>query len=263
MEWLQILVLSLVQGITEFLPISSSAHLVLPSLLTDWPDQGLAFDVGVHFGSLIAVIVYFRETLFAMAVNTAQFPFRRVYSEDLDLVLKLGLATLPVAVIGMLGKDYIEAHLRTVSVIAATTILFGLLLWWSDRNPGERSRVSWRDAGLIGLAQVLALIPGTSRSGVTITAALLLGLSRTSGARFSFLLSIPTIAGAQLLLTLDLLELGIDRWGELIAGGLIAGLSAYACIHFFIQLVERTGMLPYVIYRLILGLALFGFVWAS
>lgn len=260
MEWLQILVLSLIQGITEFLPISSSAHLVLPSLLTDWPDQGLAFDVGVHFGSLIAVIVYFRHELTRMTVSVAQLPFARNINEDVELVFKLAVATLPVVVIGLAGKDFIEDNLRTLPVIAATTIVFGLLLWWSDRRPGEQTHITWNAALFIGLAQTLALIPGTSRSGITITAALLLGLSRTTGAKFSFLLSIPTIAGAQFLLTLDLLELGVDRWGELIAGGVIAGLSAYACIHFFIQLVERTGMLPYVIYRLLLGCALILFI---
>lgn len=263
MEWLQIIVLSLIQGVTEFLPISSSAHLVLPALLTDWPDQGLAFDVGVHFGSLLAVVIYFREQLFAMATGSTHAVLHKTYNDDLDMVLKLAVATVPVVLVGLLGKDFIEAELRTLTVIACTTIGFGLLLWWSDRRPGARMTIQWRDAIIIGAAQVLALVPGTSRSGITITAALLLGLSRVPAAHFSFLLSIPTILGAQLLLTLDLLEIGVGRWHELIAGGVIAGLSAYACIHAFIQLVERTGMLPYVIYRLLLGLALFGFIYSA
>lgn len=261
MDWLQIAVLSLIQGITEFLPISSSAHLVLPSLLTDWPDQGLAFDVGVHFGSLLAVIFYFREELMRMAFGSIDAVTRQQYNPDLDMVLKLAVATLPVVVVGLLAKDFIEAQLRTLLVIACTTIGFGLLLWWSDRRPGTRDIIQWRDALIIGGAQVLALVPGTSRSGITITAALLVGISRVPAAHFSFLLSIPTILGAQLLLTLELVELGVDRWGELIAGGIIAGLSAYACIHLFIQLVERTGMLPYVIYRLGLGAVLLWFVF--
>ncbi|MFT7651852.1 MAG: undecaprenyl-diphosphatase [Limisphaerales bacterium] len=260
MDWLQIVVLSLVQGITEFLPISSSAHLLLPSLLTDWPDQGLAFDVGVHFGSLMAVVVYFRLELTRMGQATFSYPVSRNYTSEVDWVCKLALATLPVVIFGLFLKDAVEDYLRTLPVIAAATIGFGLLLWWSDRAPGERELLTWRDAAIVGLAQVLALLPGTSRSGITITAALLLGLNRTTAARFSFLLSIPTIAGAQLLLSIDLLDEGFEHWPELLASASIAGLSAYACIHFFIALVNRTGMLPYVIYRLLLGAVLIGFM---
>lgn len=261
MDWLQIVVLAVIQGITEFLPISSSGHLVLPGLLTDWPDQGLAFDVGVHFGSLLAVIVYFRVTLISIATDFITYPMQRVYTQQIDLGLKLALATIPVAIFGLVFRDFIESELRTLVVIASTTIIFGLALWWADRRHGSREDITWLAAAVIGSAQVLALIPGTSRSGITITAALLLGLSRTHAASFSFLLAIPTIAGAQLLLTLDLLELGIGNWGELISGALLSGLTAYLCIHYFIALVDRTGMLPYVIYRLVLGTLLFGFVF--
>ncbi len=254
MDWLQLIFLSLVQGLTEFLPISSSAHLVLPAQLTDWPDQGLAFDVGVHFGTLLAVVAYFRSELWGMANGALRYPLHREYNADLDLMLKLALATLPVVIVGFLAKDWVETHLRTVPVIACTTILFALALWFADRQPGNSEQPRWSDAGLIGLAQVLALVPGTSRSGITITAALLLGMSRTGAARFSFLLAIPTIAGAQLLLTLDLVEAGTQQGiRDLLAGAVIAGISAYLCIHYFIALVERTGMLPYVVYRLLLG----------
>ena len=259
MDWLQIVVLALVQGLTEFLPISSSAHLVLPAQLTDWPDQGLAFDVGVHFGTLIAVITYFRIELLRMAEGVLTYPVHRQYSDDVDLVLKLAVATLPVVVLGFLSKDFVESHLRSVPVIAATTILFALLLWFADRKPQKGEVLNCGQAAFVGGMQVLALIPGTSRSGITITAALLAGLSRTSAARFSFLLSIPTISGAQLLLTLDLVQANDQRqWLDLISGALLAGLSAYLCIHYFIALVERTGMLPYVIYRLLLGSILLG-----
>ena len=262
MDWIQIVILALVQGITEFLPVSSSAHLVLPAQLTDWPDQGLAFDVGVHFGTLMAVILYFRQQLIAMATDVVTWPTHRTYTAHVDEVLKLGVATLPIVVVGFLAKDFVEANLRSVLVIACTTSGFALLLWWADRKPGQGELISWAHAGVIGLAQILALIPGTSRSGITITAALLLGLSRTRAAEFSFLLAIPTIAGAQLLLTLDLVDGNMpERWNELISGALIAGISAYLCINLFISLVERSGMLPYVIYRLILGLALFWFVF--
>ena len=261
MDWLQIVVLALMQGITEFLPISSSAHLVLPAQLTTWPDQGLAFDVGVHFGTLLAVVLYFRAQLTTMAVDIVTWPGHRQYSPDIDQLLKLGLATVPVAIVGFVGKDFIAEHLRSVAVIACTTIGFALVLWWADRKPGQSDLISWGAALFIGGAQVLALVPGTSRSGVTITAALLVGLSRTRAAEFSFLLAIPTIAGAQLLLTLDLLAAGSEaRWGELISGAAIAGVSAFLCINLFISLVERTGMLPYVIYRVLLGLLLFAFL---
>lgn len=254
MEWLQVVLLSLIQGLTEFLPISSSAHLVLPAQLTDWPDQGLAFDVAVHFGSLAAVLMYFRRDLWDMAGATRDLIIERRSSSNADLVIKLGVATLPLVVAGVLLRDFIEAELRTVPVIAFTTVFFALLLWLADRRTTKDTEVSWTTALTVGGAQVLALVPGTSRSGITITAALLVGLSRTSAARFSFLLAIPAIAGAQVLTTTDLASSGVDEpWSQLAAGMLMSGISAYLCIHYFIALVERTGMLPYVIYRLVLG----------
>ena len=278
MEWLQVLVLALVQGITEFLPVSSSAHLVLPAQLISWPDQGLAFDVAVHFGTLIAVLAYFRTDLLAMLWAVGQAP--AVYaarSEQASLnaetkraaigieqVLKLALATLPVVIIGVLGKEFIQGQLRTIPVIATTTMLFGAALWYADRRPTSNSAITWQAAGIIGIAQAIALIPGTSRSGITITAALMLGLSRVEAARFSFLLAIPTIAGAQLLLSLDLAEGNVEAdLVKVTAGAALAGVSAYVGIHYFIRLVERTGMLPYVVYRMLLGLVLFGLVYAG
>jgi undecaprenyl-diphosphatase len=259
MEWSQIIFLSLIQGLTEFLPVSSSAHLILPAQLTDWPDQGLAFDVGVHFGTLLAVVFYYRTVLSQMAASALSYPIHREYREDIDLMLKLALATLPIVIIGFVAKDFVEANLRAIPIIAASTIAFGLLLWFADRNPGKRETLTWSQAAFVGVAQILALVPGTSRSGITITAALLVGLSRGNAARFSFLLAIPTICGAQLLLTLDLLDApGQQAWTDLLSGAILAGGAAYLCIHYFITLVDRTGMLPYVIYRLLLGSALFG-----
>ena len=259
MDWPQIIFLSLIQGLTEFLPVSSSAHLILPAQLTDWPDQGLAFDVGVHFGTLLAVVFYFRTTLTKMAGSTLSYPVHREYREDIDLVLKLAVATLPIVIIGFAAKDFVEANLRAIPIIAASTIAFGLLLWFADRKPGKGETLNWSQAAFVGAAQVLALVPGTSRSGITITAALLVGLSRGNAARFSFLLAIPTICGAQLLLTLDLVDAPDQYvWADLISGVILAGGAAYMCIHYFITLVERTGMLPYVIYRLLLGSALLG-----
>ena len=274
MDWIQVVLLSLIQGLTEFLPISSSAHLVLPAQLTDWPDQGLAFDVAVHFGTLLAVITYFRQDLIKMLAAFTQAPamlsnlgWRPTlqqtadHDEYLDLVIKLVLATLPVVIVGFATKDIIEENLRTLSVIATTTILFAVVLWIADRRPGSRSLASWSDTVWIGLAQTLALVPGTSRSGITIAVALLVGLNRVAAARFSFLLAIPTIAGAQLLLTLDLMSEGnsVDL-APIAVGSLIAFTSAYLSIHFFIRLLDRFGMMPYVIYRLVLGSVLFWIV---
>jgi undecaprenyl-diphosphatase len=278
LEWLQVIVLALVQGITEFLPVSSSAHLVLPAQLTSWPDQGLAFDVAVHFGTLIAVLAYFRKDLLSMLWAIGQAP--AVYAarssevpsnaeteqaaQGIVQLLKLGLATIPVVIIGFLGKDFIQDNLRTVPVIATTTMLFGAALWYADRRPTTNTTITWQAAAIIGLAQSIALIPGTSRSGITITAALLLGLSRVKAAKFSFLLAIPTIAGAQLLLSLDLAAGNLDTdLAKVAAGAALAGVSAYLGIHYFMQLVERTGMLPYVLYRLVLGLVLFGLVYSG
>ena len=274
MDWIQVVLLSLIQGLTEFLPISSSAHLVLPAQLTDWPDQGLAFDVAVHFGTLLAVITYFRRDLLQMLAAFTRAPamlsnlgWRPTlqqtadHDEYLDLVIKLVLATLPVVIVGFATKDIIEENLRTLSVIATTTILFAVVLWIADRRPGSRSLASWSDTIWIGLAQTFALVPGTSRSGITIAVALLVGLNRVAAARFSFLLAIPTIAGAQLLLTLDLMSEGnsVDL-APIAVGGLIAFASAYLSIHFFIRLLDRFGMMPYVIYRLMLGSVLFWIV---
>ena len=278
MEWLQVIVLALVQGITEFLPVSSSAHLVLPAQLTSWPDQGLEFDVAVHFGTLIAVLAYFRKDLLSMLWAIGQAP--AVYAarssevpsnaeteqvaQGIVQLLKLGLATIPVVIIGFLGKDFIQDNLRTVPVIATTTMLFGAALWYADRRPTTNTTITWQAAAIIGLAQSIALITGTSRSGITITAALLLGLSRVEAAKFSFLLAIPTIAGAQLLLSLDLAAGNLDTdLAKVAAGAALAGVSAYLGIHYFMQLVERTGMLPYVLYRLVLGLVLFGLVYSG
>lgn len=264
MDYLHIVVLALVQGITEFLPISSSAHLILVPVLTGWPDQGLAFDVAVHAGTLLAVLAYFRAEVLRMAVAGAGSLVGR-WSPDAKLAWAVVLGTLPVVVAGFLGKELVEGQLRGPLIIAATTIVFGLLLWWADAR-GARARdeytVSWRDALLVGLAQAIALIPGTSRSGITITAGLMLGLTREAAARFSFLLSIPTIMASGILVTKDLLESPDPvAWSPLLVGAALSAVSAYLCIHLFIRLLARTGMLPYVIYRLVLGVVLLVVFW--
>lgn len=265
LDLIQSILLALLQGVTEFLPISSSAHLILPSELAGWPDQGLEFDIAVHLGSLAGVLAYFRRDCRALAVSGWRYLHHRRRDENLDLLLKMAVATVPIAIAGYGLYEVVQSRLRTIEFIAAATICFGLLLWWADTRRGDGDTLSWRNALLIGAAQVLALVPGTSRSGVVISAALLLGLSRTMAARVAFLLAIPAIAGAALLAGLEVpaLQEPGARVLDMAIGALVAGLSAWFCVHFFIALVERTGMLPYVVYRLILGLVLIGVAAAT
>jgi len=262
-DWWQALILALIQGLTEFLPISSSAHLVLPTLLLDWPDQGLAFDVAVHIGTLMAVLWYFRDDLLRLLRETLHATAERRVNGALAEVFCLALGTLPALVAGLFLSDFAD-DLRTLPVLATTTILFALLLAWADRKPAaaeEPQAVGWRAALFIGVAQAFALIPGTSRSGVTITAGLFAGLSRAAAARFSFLLSIPIIAGAGLLKSLEWIDApGAVSWPLVTMATLVAAATAYGCIAVFLALVERVGMMPFVLYRLALG-ALLLVVW--
>ena len=259
MDILQIIVLALVQGLTEFLPISSSAHLILVPYLTDWPDQGLAFDVAVHVGTLTAVVIYFRKEISKMFFAWLA-SLKGRHSEDSRLAWGVLIGTIPVGIVGLLFKDVISEHLRTPLVIAGTTIIFGLLLWyadWSGKRQRDEHSLSWKDIIIIGCAQAIALIPGTSRSGITITAGLMLGLTAPAAARFSFLLSIPVIVLAGGMETLDYLEVAsVDDMNDLIIGALISAVSAYLCIHYFLMLLERIGMTPFVIYRMLLGVVL-------
>lgn len=261
MDLVQVILLALIQGLTEFLPISSSAHLILVPRLVGWLDQGLAFDVAVHVGTLSAVLLYFRRELVPMGRDwIASFATRKP-TRDARLAWAVVLGTIPAGLAGFLLNDLVEQTLRSPLVIASTTILFGLLLWLADsrhhQNRDEHD-LTWVDILIIGLAQAIALIPGTSRSGITITAALFTGLSRQAAARYSFLLSIPIIAAAGLLQTNKLLQqpIAVD-WGAMLLAIVVAGTSAYLVIHYFLKLITRLSMLPFVIYRLILGLFLF------
>lgn len=261
MDALQVVFLAIVQGLTEFLPISSSAHLVLPSLLLGWADQGLAFDVAVHVGTLAAVLFYYRDDLLRMAGSWLQTLKGCAPTEDSRLVWYLLAASLPVGVVGVLGSGFIEANLRALPVIATTTLLFGVLLGLADRfaaPPGEGRSLSLSVVILIGLAQTLAVIPGVSRSGITMTAAMCLGLDRQSSARFSFLVSIPVIGGAGLLQLLDLVGSSIPvDWAAIGLGAVTAGATAYLCISVFLRLLDRVGLMPFVYYRVGLAAVLF------
>lgn len=259
MTFLQVVVLAIIQGLTEFLPISSSAHLILPSAILNWPDQGLAFDVAVHVGTLMAVVIYFRRDLALMISAWVQDTLRGRTSENSRLAWFVALATIPAGIFGLLFNDFIESHLRSVAVIATTTLVFGLLLGVSDRFSSRAlslNKLGWRQALVIGFAQALALIPGTSRSGITITAALALGFDRVSAAKFSFLLSIPIIALSGGYKSLELLNSADVPWADILVATVLSGITAYACIHSFLAFVNRIGMMPFVWYRMILGVGL-------
>lgn len=259
MDWIQVIVLAVIQGLTEFLPVSSSAHLILPSQLLGWTDQGLAFDVGVHLGTLVAVLVYFRRDVAMMTIAFVQ-SLSGKRSDDGRIAWLIISATFPALIIGLLLSDIIDLYGRSILVISGATMVFGALLWIADRRqhtPKALYELTLKNAFVIGFAQALALIPGTSRSGITMTAALMLGFSRDAAARFSFFLSIPIILAAGSYKGLELIESDLlVRWDMVISGIFLSAFVAITCIHFFLKWLEKVGMLPFVIYRFILGLAL-------
>lgn len=259
MTLLQIIILGSVQGFTEFLPISSSAHLILVPVLSGWPDQGLAFDVAVHVGTLTAVIFYFRHDIFNMTRDWGLSVVQRQRVGQSTLAWGVIWGSIPVGLTGFLFHNYIDTVFRTPLVIAWATIIFGLLLYYADKI-GVRQRkldsLGWYDILAIGLAQAVALIPGTSRSGITMTAGLFLGLTRDAAARFSFLLSIPAILMAGGYKSLKLFDTANVDWMSMVLGIVISAVTAFICIHYFLKFLDRMGMLPFVIYRLVLGVFL-------
>ena len=253
----QVVVLAIVQGLTEFLPISSSGHLVLMPVLFGWTDQGLAFDVAVHFGSLLAVLLFFRSDITALLRGGVQVLGARVESVESRMALGIALGTIPAALAGLTLAGWIEANLRSASVVVATLSGYAVLMVLADRL-GRRNRdissITLRDAILIGVAQALALIPGTSRSGVTITTALALGFERQDAARFSFLLAAPVILLATVFSLLRLVAAEETvAWGQLAIGVVVSGIVAYLSIEFFMRIVGRIGLMPFAIYRLLLA----------
>ena len=257
MNNLQVIILAIVQGLSEFLPISSSGHLVLVPSVFGWSDQGMAFDIAVHFGSLAAVLIYFRGDIATLLKGTTQVLSGKVASFDARLALAIGIGTIPAAIAGLLLADWIGNNLRSPSVIVFTLSGYAVLMLLADRF-GKKDRVltsvGIKDAVIIGMAQALALVPGTSRSGVTITAAMALGYERVEAARFSFLLAVPVILLAtayelSILITSD----AAVAWGQFALGALVSAIVAYLSIEFFMRFVSRVGLLPFVIYRLILA----------
>ncbi|MDA0338947.1 MAG: undecaprenyl-diphosphate phosphatase, partial [Proteobacteria bacterium] len=267
MSYLSLVLVAVIQGITEFLPISSSAHLILLPKITGMPDQGPAIDVAVHVGTLLAVMIYFRSDVAAMARGGLYFLRRRDTVDsapDVKLFKMIFVATIPVVVVGLaLQETGAVDALRNVTLIGWTTLCFGVVLWLADRfGPMLKKLASLQmsDAVWIGLAQAISLLPGTSRSGITMTAARALGFEREDAARFSMLLAIPTIIAAGTLTSISVVNAGNVALGldALIAAALSFG-AAYMAIMVFLRWVRRASLTPFVIYRIILGLALIGF----
>lgn len=268
MSYAQAIVLGIVQGLTEFLPVSSSGHLILVPRIFGWPDQGLAVDAALHLGTLAALVAYFRGELIGLLTGTVS---RRLGT----LVV---LATIPAGLAALMFGKYIEANFRWPLLIAFTTAFWGIVMLIADRRAGvpEHStpsstrfvpgdpleRVSWRQGMAVGFAQAIALIPGTSRSGITITTGLLAGLDRATAARYSFLLGIPITAAAGLKKGLDLARGGLPtaEGGPLAVAILVSFVSGWFAVWFLVNYLKRRSLTPFVVYRLALA-ALIVVVW--
>ena len=256
MDLIQALILAIIQGMTEFLPVSSSAHLILVPKIIGWNDQGLLFDIALHFGTLLAVLIYFRDDLAQMIEDLLRNRSDNIMQSDVMILI---IATIPVVIVGGLFNDWIENNLRSSNVIATTSIIFGLILLASDKFSCSKNNLTLRIGLLIGLAQVLALIPGVSRSGITITMGLFMGLGRVKSAKFSFLLAIPVILGASVLQIYESYSIAFSsiNYVLLLTGLSVSFLFAYFTIHWFLAFVTKVGMFPFVIYRIALGLFIF------
>lgn len=261
MGTLHAFLLAVIQGLTEFLPISSSAHLVLLPIFMQWQDQGLVMDIAVHLGSLLAVLFYFRRDLSKLTCGWFQsLGAGNEHNEDSRLAWLILWATMPIFIVALIVQAFLIQYIRNAMVIGIASIVFGFLLWHADKS-GKQTRINqeltMRDALMIGIAQAFALIPGASRSGVTMTAGMWLDLTRVEAARFSFLLAIPTILAASLYGSYTAMQhpLAIN-WGLTLGVIACSAIVAFLCIHWFIKFVNKIGMLPFVIYRILLGLFL-------
>lgn len=270
METLESIILGIVQGITEFLPVSSSAHIIVVPWLFGWGEPGLIFNVAVHMGTLLAVLLYFRSDIFAMAVALPKgIAAGKPLADPMSRMALIILAgSIPAGLIGFTLGDRIEGTFHTTSgdsltlvVIAFMLIAVGLLMLVVERKlPQHREfeRIGWRDGIAIGVAQAVALIPGTSRSGATITAGMILGLKKDVAARFSFLLGVPAVAGAGLLEGISLAERGLpaDERIPFIAGAIASAIVGYISIAFLLKFLQTNSVLLFTIYRCGLGVLL-------
>jgi undecaprenyl-diphosphatase len=252
----QIIVLAIVQGVTEFLPISSSGHLILVPQLMHWEDQGLVVDVMTHVGTLFAILIYFWRDVWRIAGGALELVKGKV-TDDGRLAIYIMLATIPAVAFGLFLKKFGFGDLeRNVAVVAWNTILYGILMLIADTVGAQERTIKGMTLGsalIIGVAQALALIPGTSRSGVTMTAARFLGFTRPDAARFSFLLGIPAIAGAGVLTVGDALASGDPVTMDAVYCAILTFFAGLAAIAFLMALVKRVSFLPFVLYRMVLG----------
>jgi undecaprenyl-diphosphatase len=262
---LHILTLSLIQGLTEFLPVSSSGHLVLLPYLFGWQDQGQVMDVALHVGTLAAVILYFWQDIWVMIANFCTYIARGFRQEDLNdpvrLALSIIVATLPAVGAGLILKKMGLGDIRQVTVIATTSIVFAGVLFAADHFSSQKKSLSYMTLGrgfLIGLGQAIALIPGVSRSGICISVGLSLGFTRLAAARFAFLMSIPAITGAAVLTACDALSADTPLvWGDIGLGIVFSALASLAAVHFMLTFLARYSLNIFVIYRIILGLTIY------
>ncbi len=255
-EIVRVLVLGVVQGLTEFIPVSSSGHLILVPALFKWPDQGLAFDVGLHAGTLLAVLAYFRRDWFRMLGSVLADARKRTgvseFAADTRLFAMLVVASVPVAIVGLLLHDWIEENTREPWIVAITLIMFGGTLLAADRMVERRTdsaTLPWAQAVFVGLAQTFALMPGVSRAGASISAARATGLSRQESARFAFLLGTPAIAGGTLLTFSDFLDSSSQEVDELAVGFVTSAVVGWVAVAFLMRFLQSRSYAPFVFYR--------------
>jgi undecaprenyl-diphosphatase len=269
MEYLQIILLSIIQGLTEFLPISSSGHLILAPLLFEFEDQGLALDAILHLGTLMAIIIFFRNDLSKLLFSLLD---RQADPDTRQMAISILLASFPAGIIGLLGMNYIESHVRIPQFIAINLLVWSIVFFIADKYSAKRTnqeteifKMSLGQVMLIGFAQALALLPGTSRSGITIAAGLFTNLSHTQAARFSFLLGTPIIMAAGLHSLVGWIshpeEHLIYNNAQLGIGFLVSFIVGYVAIKLLLKIVAKVGLMPFIIYRVVLGVFILGYFW--
>lgn len=266
MTYVESIILGVVQGLGEFLPISSSAHLVIAKWLFGYKESGLAYDVALHLGTLLAVLLYFWKDFINMGQGVLKYLLQKPCCDKVDPksqsewknFLLLVVATIPAAVVGFLFDDVIESHLREPWIVGLSMFIFGSILFWVDRKKGQLSLadMTFLYAFLIGLAQCFALVPGGSRSGVTISMALLLGFSRSESARFSFLMSAPIVFGATLL-KYKYIQFVLTE-PILLTGVVVSAVVGFLCIHFLMKLIKTKSFAPFCFYRFLFAAFVLG-----
>jgi undecaprenyl-diphosphatase len=267
MTILQAIIFGAVQGLTEFLPVSSTAHLILLPWFMGWPDPGLAFDVALHLGTLVALLIYFRADWIALITSALGLVRGRSQTPNARMAMLIVAATIPGAAAGALFENKVEDAFRAPQLIAVMLIVMALVLFGAEKV-GSRKKslddMSWGDAITVGIAQAFAIVPGVSRSGSTITAGLFLSMKRDAAARFSFYLSAPIIAGAVGKKMIDIVKsgLGLDQMGSFVAGIIASGIIGYLAIAFLMRYLQTHNTYLFVIYRIALGIVVLLAFWS-